>query len=310
MSRLADTARRLAARRARRPAPPWAPEPPAALPPAGIVHVPGRGEFMVRDSGGDGPTVLLLHGWMVSADINWWRMYEPLARRHRVIAVDHRGHGRGLRTYPPFRLADCSDDAAALLRHLDVRDAVVVGYSMGGPITQLMARDHGDVVTAIVLCATATDWSEPRMRLLWRSMAVLRLVLALFPDRTWRWALRKLGFPDSPETTWLVAELTRSSARDVAEAGRELGRYDARSWISRLEQPAAVVVTTRDRQVPPRKQRELAQALQADTFEVAGDHTAVGDLYEEFAPQLEAAIGSVLERAGASRAAAPEEAAA
>src|SRR5687768_18484430 len=121
MSRLADTARRLAARRdRRRPAPRWAPEPPATLPPARIVHVPWRGEFIVRDSGGSGPVLLLLHGWMVSADINWWRMYEPLARHHRVLAIDHRGHGRGLRAYPPFRLSDCADDGAALLRHLGV----------------------------------------------------------------------------------------------------------------------------------------------------------------------------------------------
>jgi 3-oxoadipate enol-lactonase len=259
---------------------------------------------MVRDSGGSKPAVLLLHGWMVSADINWWRMYQPLERDFRVIAIDHRGHGRGMRTYAPFRLTDCADDAAALLRHLEVGPAVAVGYSMGGPIAQLMARNHADVVRGIVLCATCMEWRDLSMRLFWRTMAALRLVLALFPDRLWRWALRQSGFPDSPETTWLVGELTRGSARDVAEAGRELGRYDARPWIGRLRQPAAVVVTTRDRQVLPRKQIAMAQALDAPRFEVPGDHLAVGDLYEEFQPQLLAAIGSVL-ASGAARTGAP-----
>jgi pimeloyl-ACP methyl ester carboxylesterase len=265
---------------------------------------------MVRDSGGKGPTVLLLHGWMVSADINWWRMYEPLAREFRVIAVDHRGHGRGIRSFRPFELSDCADDAAALLRHLEAGPAVAVGYSMGGPITQLLARDHGDVVGGIVLCATAMHWRDPYLRFFWRSMAVLRLVLALFPDRLWRWVLRLSGFPASPETTWLVAELTRGSARDAAEAGRELGRYDARPWIANLEQPSAVIVTTRDRQVPPRKQRALARILGAETFEVPGDHFAVGDLYQEFEPQLLAAIKSVLDRRSPPLAARSERAAA
>lgn len=48
------------------------------LPAGRIVHVRGRGEFMVRDSGGDGPPVLLLHGWMFSAGLDWFRAYGPL----------------------------------------------------------------------------------------------------------------------------------------------------------------------------------------------------------------------------------------
>jgi 3-oxoadipate enol-lactonase len=57
----------------------WPPEPPVPLPEGRVVHVRGRGELFVRDSGGDGPPVLLLHGWMFSADLNFWRTYQPLA---------------------------------------------------------------------------------------------------------------------------------------------------------------------------------------------------------------------------------------
>ena len=79
--------------------PRWAPEPPVPLPRGCVFNVPGRGEMFLRDSGGDGPPVLLLHGWMFSADLNWYRTYAPLAEAgYRVLAVDHRGHGRGLRS--------------------------------------------------------------------------------------------------------------------------------------------------------------------------------------------------------------------
>ncbi len=61
------------------------------------------------------PPVLLLHGWTVSADLNFFAVYDELAARHRVIALDHRGHGRGMRPRTPFSLEDCADDAAALL---------------------------------------------------------------------------------------------------------------------------------------------------------------------------------------------------
>src|SRR5205823_10312819 len=111
---------------------PLPPEPPIEMPPARTVRVPGRGELFLRDTGGDGPVVMLLHGWIVNADLNWWGAYEDLrAAGYRVLAIDHRGHGRGLRPLEPFRLADCAADAAAALRELDAAPALVVGYSMG-----------------------------------------------------------------------------------------------------------------------------------------------------------------------------------
>src|SRR3954468_14599714 len=80
-----------------------APEPPASLPHGSTITIDGRGELFVRDTGGDGPPVLLLHGWMASADLNWWSVYGDLsARGNRVIALDHRGHGRGLRSPDQF----------------------------------------------------------------------------------------------------------------------------------------------------------------------------------------------------------------
>jgi 3-oxoadipate enol-lactonase len=173
---------------------------------------------------------------------------------------------------------------------------------MGGPIACLMARDHPESVAALVLCATAREWKEPRMKALWSGMGVLRLLLGAFPHQTWRWGLRRAGFPDSPITSWVAAELSRGSARDIAEAGRELGRFDSRTWIKSLRLPAAVVVTTRDSAVPPRKQYELAESLGAPAFEIACDHSGVTVKGPEFSRVLLHALESVSERAGAAAA--------
>ena len=289
---------RLLRRRRGSRTPEWAPEPPVELPPGRVVRVPGRGEMFVRDTGGDGPAVLLLHGWLASADMNWFTTFEALrAAGYRVLATDHRGHGRGLRPDAPFRLADCAADAAALLEALEVEPALVVGYSMGGPIASLLTREHRERVAGIVLCATAPDWSLPRMKLLWRGMGVMRLLVSVFPRGFWRAGLRAAGFPPSPATTWIVSELTRGSAVDTAEAGRELGRYDGRSWLPSLAVPAAVIVTTQDAAVPPHKQRELAALLSAPAFEVHGDHAAVTVNADSFNDALLRALASVGERA-------------
>jgi 3-oxoadipate enol-lactonase len=250
--------------------------------------------MFVRDTGGDGPPVLLLHGWMFSADLNWYCTYAPLEEAgYRVLAVDHRGHGRGIRSADPFSLKDCADDAAALLAHLKVQPVLAVGYSMGGPIASLLARDHPRLVAGLVLSATSMDWSGRRMRMFWRTMAALRLALGLAPERLWQRALRAGGFPRSAITTWVAAELSRGSSVDIAEAGRELGRYDSTSWIGRLGVPAAVIVTTEDTAVPPGRQRALAAALHAPAFEVRGDHGAVIVREREFNAQLLAALDSV-----------------
>jgi pimeloyl-ACP methyl ester carboxylesterase len=280
---------------------PWPPVPPTELPPARTLVVPGRGELFLRDSGptrpGDGPAVMLLHGWIASADLNWRTVYGDLAGAgYRVLAIDHRGHGRGLRALEPFRLVDCAADAAAALRELDAAPALVVGYSMGGAIAQLVARDHPDVVSGLVLSGTAQHWQEPQTRRYWRAMGAFGIALSINPLRTWGWGLRRVGLVESQETAWLHSELTRHSARDIAEAGRELGRFDSRPWLGPLAVPTAVVVTTRDEAVPPGKQHQLAAALHAQVFEAPIRHLEVASRPDRYNPALLDALAAVSTR--------------
>jgi pimeloyl-ACP methyl ester carboxylesterase len=274
--------------------PAWPPVPPIEMPPARTVRIEGRGEFFVRDSGGDGPTVMLLHGWMATADLNWWACYGDLIDAgYRVLAIDHRGHGRGLRPLVPFRLEDCAADAADVLRTLDAGPAVIVGYSMGGTIAQLVARDHPDVASGVVLSGTAQHWQDPRSRRSFKAMGILGLMLSMAPRATWRSGLRRSGIKENERTVWLQSELMRHSARDIAEAGRELGRFDSRPWLGSVSPPVAVLVTTRDELVPPRKQRELAAAADAEVFEAAINHMEVGWRREAYNPALLDAIAAV-----------------
>ncbi len=277
--------------------PTFPPEPPFPMPPARTITVPRRGELFLRDTGGDGPPVMLLHGWMATADLNWCGAYGDLVDAgYRVLAIDHRGHGRGLRSLAPFRLADCAGDAAAALRQLELAPATVVGYSLGGAITQLLARDHRDVASGIVLSGTAQHWQEPESKRVWRAMGALNAMLEVAPRASLGAGLKRVGLTQSSQSAWLIGELLRHSARDIAEAGRELGRFDSRPWLSGVEIPAAVVVTARDSAVSPRKQHELAHALKAAVFEAPIDHMQVTTHGADYNPALLAAIEAV--RAG------------
>jgi pimeloyl-ACP methyl ester carboxylesterase len=252
----------------------------------------------VRDTGGDGQPVMLLHGWMVSADLNWWGTYGALAEAgYRVLAIDHRGHGRGMRAMTPFRLVDCAGDVAATLQQLDLAPAVVVGYSLGGTVAQLTGRDHPDAVVGLVLCATAQHWQDPPTRRTWRAMGALGMMLSVAPRATYNMGFRRAGYRDSRATTWMQCEMMRNSARDVAEAGRELGRFDSRPWLGSLSVPVATVITTKDDIVPTFKQRELAAAAGGSAFEAHINHLENNQRGKDFNPALLEAIAAVSSQA-------------
>ncbi|MEA2646855.1 MAG: hypothetical protein QOE92_1938 [Chloroflexota bacterium] len=273
-------------------------------PPGRVVLVPERGEMFVRDSGAESArvgTVLLLHGWMFGADLNWITVYHPLQDAgYRVIAVDHRGHGRGIRSAQPFRIEDCADDAVALLEELGTGPVLVVGYSMGGAIAQVMARRRPDLVVGAVLCATTDQWRDNyRMRVFWRTMSLLQFALTHSSHRFWASILRRNGMTAGNEVVdWIIGELDRGDPRDIAEAGREMSRFDSREWVGTIRVPVDVICPTRDRLVPPSFQRKLAQHIPgARLFEVKGDHTVVGDHPERYVPVLIEALEDVASRA-------------
>ena len=109
------------------------------------------------------PTIVLLHGLAATGRLNWFTALPSLGERFNVLVVDHRGHGRGIRTRR-FRLADCADDVIALADTLEIETLLAVGYSMGGPIAKLCWSRHPDRVRGLVLCATARHFMRPEAR--------------------------------------------------------------------------------------------------------------------------------------------------
>src|SRR5690349_13584676 len=105
----------------------------ARIPQGRVVELPGRGSTYVTDTPGpapDSPTIVLLHALGCTGLLTWYAAVEPLSRRFRVVTLDLRWHGRGIRG-AEFSLADCADDVGALIDVLGLEDVLVAGYSMG-----------------------------------------------------------------------------------------------------------------------------------------------------------------------------------
>ena len=261
------------------------------------ITLPDGTETFVRVGGlPDGTPTLLLHGLGATAALNWAASFPELERLGPVIAPDHRGHGRGARIGRRFRLEQCADDAAAVLLALDAGPAIVVGYSMGGPIAQLLARRHPELVAGLILSATARDFrGAPADRLRFAALGAIAPAARLAPP------FGVLPTPSLPgplrRISWATSEIRRHEAPAVLAAARELGRFTSRDWIHHLTVPTTVMVHTDDGIVPTHRQHKLAAALpDARTIEVHGDHLAVTNDPGHYVPALLRAHDSVIRR--------------
>jgi 3-oxoadipate enol-lactonase len=283
--------------------PPRPLDPSAGLPEGRHVDLPGRGRTFVRQLDGppNAPVVVLLHGWTATSDLNWFACYAPLGQHFRVVAMDHRGHGRGLRTDAPFRLEDCADDVAALADELGLRRCIPVGYSMGGAVAQLLWRRHRRLVEGMVLCATSSTFSGTMRERVLSGMAVGTGVLAeavplervasasLSAWHHWR---RRRGRP-----WWGYEDVARHDWNEIVAAGRALLRYDARPWIGAVDVPSAVVVTAADDVVPTSRQLAMAERIgRVSRFLVDGGHTVCTTAPARFVPALLQACRDVADR--------------
>ena len=233
------------------------------------IELPRRGTTFVREVQGPpgAPTLLLLHGWAASAGLNWYHVFEPLSQHFNIVAPDLRGHARGLRTRKIFRLADCADDCAATLEILGTGPVIVAGYSMGGPVSQLMWRRHRDMVDGMVLSATSAGFMPQRivrrayqMAMFGATAGVRALsVTPLLPG------LPALNMATKSMPTWAAAEVRRHDWRMIVEAGQSISTYYAGRWINEVDVPTSVVITNGDHGVPPDRQLALADAIRGAT---------------------------------------------
>jgi 3-oxoadipate enol-lactonase len=271
------------------------------LPQGSTVQIADRGEFFVRHQvhpDPAAPTLLLLHGWTASADLQYFTAYRALAEKFSLVALDHRGHGRGMRSIQPFTLEDVADDAAAVVRALGIDSVIAAGYSMGGPIAMLTAQRHPDLVKGLVVQATALEWSASwRDRLSWMWLPALGAILRswAYPRYLKRGVARVIPVGHDLEVylPWILGEMQRGNSHAIIQAGGTIKRYDARPWARALGLPAVALVTTRDRLVRPRKQRALASALNADIITLEGDHFCTMAQPREYSRLIVEAVSKV-----------------
>ena len=130
------------------------------MPPASVSTASVNGiSIAYSDSGGDGPAVVLSHGYLMDSS-----MFDPqvaaLAPEYRVIAWDERGFG-GTRATGPFNYWDSASDVIGLLDHLGIEQAVLGGMSQGGFLSLRAALLAPERVRALILIDSQAGQEDP-----------------------------------------------------------------------------------------------------------------------------------------------------
>lgn len=130
-----------------------------------ILELPGGDMQVVEHGPRTAPPIVLIHCFTCA--INWWdRMIPLLDRTHRVVAVDLLGHGGSEKPTSGYSIPDQANLVAQALARLGVRDAEVVGHSLGGGVAVAVAERSPRLVNRVVIIDTAPNHQKGSLGLL------------------------------------------------------------------------------------------------------------------------------------------------
>jgi pimeloyl-ACP methyl ester carboxylesterase len=214
------------------------------------------------------PTVALPHCWGGIRDL-WGAVARRLvASGHRVVLYDQRGHGGSTMGRDAVTVDRLGSDLRAVLEHLDVRDVVLAGHSMGGMTIQAFAIAHPEAfaarVRAIVLVATSSNVMPRALAAGIADRAVGDAMLRPWSKNAVGLAFTRRALGDKAHRSHIVA--TRDAFFGTAGATRAaclvgMSAMDLRAGLETITVPATVVVGTQDRLTPPRMARVLAERI-------------------------------------------------
>jgi pimeloyl-ACP methyl ester carboxylesterase len=228
-----------------------------------IKHL--NGVDLHYEQAGDGQDVLLLCG--LGDDISAWSdQMGPFSEHHRVTVVDNRGVGRSSLPGGEFTVSDMAEDAGALCDALGIRQAHVMGFSMGGAITQELAIARPDLTRSLVIVGSWA-YSDRLFRTFIESSAYFagiaddeRTFVMYFLASTYSRAV----FEDGRIDAFCDAALNNphpQSTEAFQHTARAILRHDTRGRLRAIAVPTLVLYGEEDVICPPRHSREIASLI-------------------------------------------------
>jgi pimeloyl-ACP methyl ester carboxylesterase len=224
-------------------------------------------ELAVTDLG-SGPAVVLAHGWTERREVWAPVVHRLLDRGCRVVLYDQRGHGSSSSGTAGYTIAGLADDLRAVLEALDVRDAVLVGHSMGGMTLLSLAKEHPDVLhdraRGLALVSTgAGGLGGTRLDAPAAALMAQDRFIALFRSPLGPLLVRRtLGRGARREHIRLTRDMFVSCTPEARRGWlAAMQSMDLRAVLASLDLPTVVVVGSMDRLTPPKLADELVGSI-------------------------------------------------
>jgi 3-oxoadipate enol-lactonase len=212
-----------------------------------------------EDSGGDGPPVILSHGFLMDREM-FAPQVEALSPEFRVITWDERGFGETEFDGEPFTYWDSARDCLALLDHLGIHRAVLGGMSQGGFLSMRAALLAPERVRGLVLIDTQSGTEDPERLPAYRQMQDTWLQVGPIDELARAIAGLIIGDPVLSET-WIAKwhKLPREAMKAPADCLFE--REDLTGRVGEITCPAIVFHGTADMSIPEERGQALCHAL-------------------------------------------------
>ena len=231
------------------------------------------GEVQVwTEQAGSGPDVLLIGGLGDTVE-SWQFQLDGLADRYRLTAFDNRGAGRTAMPPGPLTVADLADDAAAVLRALDIDSAHVAGFSGGSVIAQELALRHPETVRSLVLQSTwaaLDNYVKAVLKALrWQSEAAPSQ--RDFLEAFFLWLYTPRAHSDGLVGRFIEDVLAFPHPQDPTDFfafGEAFVRHGTVGRLGGISVPTLVLAGSVDKLTRPELGREVAEEIPGAVFEV------------------------------------------
>ena len=229
-----------------------------------------NGVEIYYETRGEGSSLLLITGWGGNLDSWSGNMIGLLAEKHRVIIMDNRGTGRSDKPDSPYTMDMMAADAKGVLDSLGIKKAHVMGFSMGGAITQTFGIHYPETVLSLVICGASAGRensvsSDPKVQV------DLALIANPLPEMTVRDVTVKLLYLlyskeyVEEHLEELVKDETYSDYTTPSHAlmnqSHAISTLNSYPYLPGLKVPVLVMTGEEDGLVPPENSERIASQI-------------------------------------------------
>ena len=247
-----------------------------------------NGVELAYEIGGSGPTLVLISG-LGQNSLAWAGVVGAFRQHFRTLVFDNRGTGQSEVPPGPWTIDDMADDAAALIAHLDLGPAAVVGWSLGGSVLQSLLIRHGASLRAGVLLNALPNYTTVQHRWLDAQLALRRSGVApeAVATMTLPWALSPLILSDHARTAALVDAMVRNpwptGIEGYSAQAEAIRVYDSTPGLPDVRTPTLVLVGAEDILTPIAQSQQIASLIPGAELVVLGKggHSMVLDYPHE-----------------------------